>query len=108
VGKDHLIVHNSFCAHTLAKAASKLDRNGLTKAGRALQKHSDRVGSVFAKITGRASAVNDAGQHVVEEILTSPGTKEVTNRFGGVDIIAADGRGVRYDGNNNFMGLLEP
>ena len=33
----------------LLKAGQQLDKNGLTKAGRALQKHGDRPGSVFSK-----------------------------------------------------------
>lgn len=97
----------------LADAAKVLDKGGeLTKAGRALEKHGSRPGSVFAPVTGNAATKNAAGQQVVEDILTSPGARTVpltSGRFkGGTDIYAPDGRGVRYDSQGNFVGLLEP
>ncbi len=43
----------------LFKAASQLEKNGMSAAARALQKHGDRAGSLFPKISGNAAAVNN-------------------------------------------------
>ena len=84
---------------------AKLDRNGLTKAGRALQKHGDRSGSVFSKSTGKAVARNQQGQDIVEGISKSGNRTSRYNRFGGEDFIDKNtGRGVRIDGDGNMMG----
>lgn len=88
------------------------DRNGVTEAGRALQKHSSRPGSAFPEPRGTRAQINQAGQNIVDDILTAPGakmTKRHHARFGDViEITAPDGRGVRYDANGNFLGFLEP
>lgn len=91
----------------LSRAASVADRNGLTAAGRAPQKHGSRPGSAFPQVSGHGN-LNRAGQEVVDDILTTPGARHVSNRFGGVDVVAPGGRGVRYDSNGNFIGFLEP
>ena len=83
------------------------DRNGLTKSGRALQKHGSRPGSVFPKVSG--NSLNVKGQKILVEILNSTNKNVLPNRFGGADIFdLITGRGARFDGNNNFMGFLEP
>lgn len=96
----------------LSRAAGAMDKNGLTVAGRALQKHSARPGSAFAGATGSAASRNAAGQSVVDDILTSPGTtfsERTTGRFGKVlDAVAPDGRGVRFNSDGRMIGLLEP
>ncbi|MBI1925323.1 hypothetical protein HYR99_13860 [Candidatus Poribacteria bacterium] len=84
----------------------------LTKAGRALQKHGNRPDSAFPKPTGSPSDLNRAGQEIVDDILTTPGT-EIENvyssRFGPViEARAPDGRGLRYDSNGTLIGFLEP
>ncbi|MBN8481240.1 MAG: RHS repeat-associated core domain-containing protein [Xanthomonadales bacterium] len=91
----------------LSRAASAADRNGLTAAGRALQKHGGRAGSAFPQVSGHGN-LNRVGQSVVDDILMTPGANHVSNRFGGIDVMAPDGRGVRYDSNGNLMGFLEP
>jgi len=89
------------------ESGNALDRNGLTKSGRALQKHGSRPGSVFPKIPGKS--LNAEGQNILGEILNSSSKVDVPNRFGGSDIFdLITGRGARFDANNNFMGFLEP
>ena len=93
----------------MLQAGQAADKNGLTKAGRALQKHGARAGSVFPPSTGNAAARNAQGQGVLDEILRAQTQTIKPNRFGGRDIFdAGTGRGVRYDGNSNMMGFLEP
>ncbi|MEM6456450.1 MAG: RHS repeat-associated core domain-containing protein, partial [Acidobacteriota bacterium] len=92
----------------LSRAASVPDRNGLTAAGRSLQKHSSRPASAFDTKLTRASDLNQAGQAVVDEIVMSPGAIHRTNRLGGIDVVAPDGRGVRYNSDGSFRNFLEP
>ncbi len=93
----------------LLKAGQHADRNGLTKAGRGLQKHGDRLGSVFPKSTGNAVARNQQGQDVLEGILKSGNQTSRPNRFGGKDIFDNNtGRGVRFDADGKMKGFLEP
>ncbi len=84
-----------------------IDRNGLTKSGRALQKHGSRPGSVFPNVPGKE--LNLTGQNIVNQILESPSKQITNNRFGGLDIFDLfTGKGARFDSSNNFMGFLEP
>ncbi|VWX57598.1 exported hypothetical protein [Burkholderiales bacterium 8X] len=96
----------------LSQAAAAADRGGLTAAGRALQKHGGREGSAFPAAKGNPLFVNQQGQHVVDDILTSPGSTMVTRnhaRFGEVtEVWAPDGRGLRYGADGKFIGFLEP
>jgi len=96
----------------LSTAAGAADRGGLTVAGRALQKHGGRSGSAFPPARGTPAQINKAGQNVVDDILTSPGsttTTRHTGRFGEVtEVRAPDGRAIRFDSDGNFIGFLEP
>ena len=56
----------------MLKAGGAIDKGDLTKAGRALQKHGSRPGSVFPQATGNPAAMNQQGQTVLQEILSSP------------------------------------
>ncbi len=96
----------------LADAAAEIDRGDLTLAGRALQKHGNREGSAFPRAQGNPAAVNEQAKSVVDEILNNPATtvtQRTAGRFGTVtDVVAPDGRGLRYDANGKFIGFLEP
>ena len=93
----------------LLKAGQQADKNGLTKAGRGLQKHGDRSGSVFPRSAGNTAARNQQGQDVLEGILKSGNQTSKPNRFGGKDIFDNNtGRGVRFDADGNMKGFLEP
>ncbi len=65
--------------------------------------------SILGKST---SEINQMARDVVEDILTHPQSTVVTSvrvRFGGevFDVIAPDGRGLRYAADGHFIGLLE-
>ncbi|WP_158257695.1 hypothetical protein, partial [Haliangium sp. UPWRP_2] len=100
----------------LAKAARQPDRNGLTSAGRALQKHGMRPGSAYSFSSQKANVLNKEGQEIVEDILTNPGST-FTNKTAVLngeqvkvlDVIAPDGRGVRFTGDGKqLIGFREP
>jgi len=99
----------------LSDAARVIDEanrsRSLTKAGRALQKHGNRPDSAFPKPTGSPSDLNRAGQEIVDDILTTPGTT-ITERFHPrygyvIDVRAPDGRGLRYSQNRILIGFLQ-
>jgi hypothetical protein len=89
----------------LVNAGEQPDRNGLTKAGRALQKHGHRQGSAFPRANGRER--NEMGRKVLRDIVANPKSGKRMGQY--LDIISPDGRGARFtpDGNR-FIGFLEP
>jgi hypothetical protein len=97
-----------FSATDIRVAAAAPDRNGLTRSGRALQKHSEREGSVFRGLSsGTADARNGQGMKVVDEILNDvQGWTEVLDKV--TNIWDSAGRGVRISNEGAFMGFLEP
>jgi hypothetical protein len=96
-------------AEGLIEAGSVLDRGGLTMAGRALDKHGNRLGTIFPKAAGSVAAKNTQGQAVLDEIIRSNQQFIKPNSYGGRDIFDLNTlRGVRYDGNKNMIGFLAP
>jgi hypothetical protein len=100
------------CLDKLSQAGQIMDRGGLTKVGRALDKHGNRPGSVFPKVTGNPASKNIQGQYHLDDILTHPNSK-ISHRdhrdFGRVMDIEVPGRGgARFSRNGDFIGLLEP
>jgi hypothetical protein len=97
----------------LLNAGAMPDRNGLTRAGRAYQKHSNRAGSVFKKITNQSPAgYNAAGQQALKNILHDTRLIVLKNKYGGVDFFSQGGAGpgVRFGPppTPDLMGFLEP
>lgn len=84
-----------------------MNRDGLSGAGRALQKHGDRAGSAFPRSTGTAAERNAQGQNVVDDMLTArSGRTEVLDNV--INVYDLSGRGVRYRSDGSFTGFLEP
>ena len=85
------------------------DRNGLTKVGRAQQKHSNRTASVFEKpSTGtKATDYNNKGSETLENILNDEKSLS-SKKEGGFDVKDSSGKGARFDENDIFKGFLEP
>ena len=68
---------------------------------------------VAHSLTSRQSFPNQFSRpEIACDVLSDPAstvTFKDTGRFGKViDVIAADGRGLRYDSKGKFIGLLEP
>jgi hypothetical protein len=96
----------------LIKAGNASDKGGLTAAGRALQKHGSRTGSIFPKATGNIAEINAQGESVLNGILTNPNVGTVTRhhaRFGNVlEYRIPGGQGARFSGDGKtFFGFLE-
>ncbi len=92
----------------LSRAAAAPDRNQLTGAGGALQKHSSRPGSAYSAGGTKARDLNRLGQEVVDGILRDPKSTWRKNRVGGLDVIAPDGKAIRFNPDGPFSGLREP
>ena len=86
------------------------DRNGLTKVGRALQKHGDRAGTAFPPSSGTSDERNKQGEAVLEKILSNPNTVETPLPGGGTQFRepGQNGLGVRFNGDGSFKGFIEP
>lgn len=96
----------------LINAGNALDRGGLTAAGRALQKHGSRVGSVFPKATGSISNINAQGESVLKGILSNPNVATGIRhhaRFGDVlEYTIPNGQGARFSADaKSFIGFIE-
>lgn len=100
--------YGGFTSSELSASAQVADRNGLTKVGRGLQKHSGRKGSVFfGQSSGSAELRNEQGLRILNEILYDRSSRvEVLDRV--MNIWDSAGRGVRYRRDGAFIGFLEP
>jgi len=106
-----LLNKNPKMDNILLNAANAPDRGELTKAGHALQKHGERLNSLFPKPQGNPHTISEQALAIVEDILGNP-KRNVTvryhARFGKItEIYAPNGQGIRYDSKNNFIGFIE-
>lgn len=105
------IIGGFYNPKNLIKVAKLLDKGGLTKIGRALQKHGSRPGSRFPQAVGNPASINAQGEKILSNILSNPGSKVTvrhTGRFGDVlEVVSPNGQGARFskDGKE-FLGLI--
>lgn len=97
----------------LSQSGSQLDPTDasgqLTRAGRALQKHSNRPNSSFPPTNGSPTNWNNAGQRELDNIIENPNSSiRYGNRHNGYDIIIPSGKGAAFDSRSIFRGFLEP
>lgn len=100
----------------LSQAAASANRNGLTDAGRALQKHGGREGSIYTYTDQKASTLNKEAQHIVDDILSNPKTvitrTTATENKQIIKVIhatAPDGRTLRFnEDGTKLIGFREP
>lgn len=97
-----------FSPDQVMAAASVYDRNGFTRAGRGLQKHSGRSDSVFRGLsTGSSEARNVQGFDQVHKIVDDAQRVKEGDRV--VEIYDSRGWGVRMRKEDGmFLGFLEP
>lgn len=93
---------------TLSKAGQKMDRGGLTKAGRSLDKHGNRPDTPFPLASGNPASKNAQGQFQLDDILTNPRSAITTDfRTGDFRILSPDGRGLYYKSDGSFRGFID-
>ncbi|QJB56875.1 DUF637 domain-containing protein [Pseudodesulfovibrio sp. zrk46] len=99
-------------ANDLFRNAVTPNKHGISPLSRAIDKHSSRSGSVYNSVSGSPNVKNAKAQELLEEIMNNPKTvvvEKTSNRFGNhIDMIAPDGKGLRFGKNGNFIGVLEP
>jgi hypothetical protein len=95
----------------LRNAANKsLGKGGLTKAGRALDKHAAgqrTPDSPFPALSGSNANKNETAKQQVNEILDSPDATFRKLGRGGVEVRSPDGRGVRFNQDGSFSGFID-
>jgi hypothetical protein len=98
----------------MSHAGTFHDRGGLTKAGRALDKHGQRVDTVFPKALGSVHEKNLQGQRILDEILNHPNKRIILDKAPRskrlvIDIFHPNGHGARLSRNGKeFITFLEP
>ncbi len=88
------------------ESRSDYGSRGLTKAGRALDKHGVRPNSPFPKATGSTAKKNIQGQFQLDDILTHPNSVTIKDGIG-FEIYAPDGRGAYFYNDGSFRGFIE-
>jgi RHS repeat-associated protein len=104
VGYGLSIVHNSLCSdpQAFSDAGRAPDKAGMTRAGRAFQKHTGREdGWIFGIDPGKPILRNQDGQDIIDEIVNNPDTEWENNydsKNGRIvtDGYLPDGRGGRW------------
>ena len=84
-----------------------LDRGGLTRTGRALDKHGNRLNSPFPRAVGAVTNKNAQGQFHLDDVLTHPQSVIIRDGSRGFEIYAPDGRGIYFRDNGSFRGFIE-
>jgi hypothetical protein len=98
----------------MSHAGTFHDRGGISKAGRALDKHGQRVDTVFPKAVGSVHEKNVQGQKILDEILNHPDKQIILDKAPRskqlvIDVFHPNGHGARFsrDGKE-FITFLEP
>ncbi|MBC6479120.1 MAG: hypothetical protein GDA56_16495 [Hormoscilla sp. GM7CHS1pb] len=98
----------------MSQAGLAPDKGGLTKAGRAFEKHAQRAPQIWGSLQGDVQMKNQRGQGILEEIINSPDT-EWSQRHHAMlkkEILEGklpDGRGARWSANGDeFICFLSP
>jgi hypothetical protein len=90
------------------ESAVQADRNGLTKVGRALQKHAGREGSSFSDIIWSGKTGNEDAVKILDDILGSKNQLIKDAENGGKLIFdKTTGRGVGVSRNGEFNGFRD-
>ena len=87
---------NKYSLDALSNAGKVADRGGLTRAGRALDKHGNRTPTAFPRATGNPAVKNAQGQFQLDDILTNPSSNvsfKYNKQFGNVIDIQAPNAG---------------
>ena len=99
-----------FDADAVLKNATEANRNGLTNAGRGLQKHIGRGDDAFKKIPFSHKTADQQAQEIIDKILKSPNRIEKKATQGGwevYDIVTKQGFGVSREGKFNGFRTLD-
>ncbi|WP_118986682.1 hypothetical protein [Photorhabdus sp. CRCIA-P01] len=85
-----------------------MNPQGLSEAARAWEKHAGRQDGTFEPLRGNVAQKNAAANKFVNEVLGNPNTIKTELSRGGIEYRLLDGRGVRYNADGSFSGVLDP
>lgn len=98
-----------FRTDNLIKAANKpYNKNGITVAARAIDKHAIRPGSPFSPLKGNIQQKNAEADKIVNNILKSKSSVRKVIGKGGVEYRHPNGQGARFNKDGSFSGVLDP
>ncbi len=92
----------------LSSANKPINEQGLSAAARAWEKHAGRPGGVFEPLKGNHVQKNETANKFINEVLNNTNTVKTDLSRGGVEYRLPDGRGIRYNSDGSFSGLLDP
>ncbi|CAI2460176.1 VENN motif pre-toxin domain-containing protein [Serratia liquefaciens] len=92
----------------VSSANEPINKQGLSAAARAWEKHAGRSGGVFEPLKGNPVQKNEAAGRFVNEVLDNANTVKTDLSRGGIEYRLPDGRGVRYNSDGSFSGFLDP
>ncbi len=94
----------------IAAANKPINKNGLSEAARAWDKHAsgNRLEGVFEPLTGNAASKNAQAEKFVRDVVQGKDTVVTQLSGGGVDYRLPDGRGVRFNKDGSLDGFLHP
>ncbi|WP_431221659.1 hemagglutinin repeat-containing protein [Serratia sp. L9] len=92
----------------VSSANEPINKQGLSAAARAWEKHAGRSGGVFEPLKGNPVQKNEAAGRFVNEVLDNANTVRTDLSRGGVEYRLPDGRGIRYNSDGSFSGFLDP
>lgn len=86
-----------------------IGKGGLTKAGRALDKHAagQRGSSPFPPLTGNNANKNLIAEQQVNEILNHSDVVFIRLGRGGIEARVPDGRGIRFEADGSFSTFVD-
>lgn len=93
------------------ESAMKIKNKGIMKIFQQIEKHSNRKGTAFHKLTGSESSKNTKALQKYVEILNNPNLKvnvRIHKDFGKIIDLKTPHGGLRFDIDYNFIGVLEP
>ncbi|WP_404462751.1 hypothetical protein [Providencia rettgeri] len=99
----------NFTKEELISSANKpINKQGLSAAARAWDKHAARPNGVFEPLNGNPAQKNAAAENFIREIFNDP--KVVRNDLGGgaFEYRLPSGKGVRYNTDGSFNTVLDP
>jgi hypothetical protein len=96
-------------AAALSAANAPINKQGLSEAARAWDKHAYRKGgSTFEPLSGSTAERNEMASRFVQGVLDNPATVRTQLGRGGVEYRGPTGQGFRIDADGTFSGVLDP
>ncbi|MEY1176280.1 Contact-dependent inhibition of growth factor CdiA [Providencia vermicola] len=99
----------NFSEEDLISSANKpINKQGLSTAARAWDKHAARPDGVFEPLKGNPAQKNAASENFIREILKDPKVVRKDLSGGAFEYRLPSGKGIRYNADGSFNTVLDP